>query len=195
MLPADTLDNLGQNVAELMQSSGIEGLVVALGLLAFAELVAPALPWALIALLLGLLARNWAPAKIFLGDVGSVPLGYLLGWCLVLLAAGGEWAAALILPAYYWADASLTLLRRALAGEKVWQAHRSHFYQRASRGWQSHARVSLAVGALGLVLILLAVLSRLAPWSACLLAALATAGTLAWFDRVGRRAEHAKIAP
>src|SRR3546814_1731258 len=54
------------------------------------------------------------PAKVFLGDVGSVPLGFLLGWLLLGLAAAGHWAPALILPLYYLADATITLACRAL---------------------------------------------------------------------------------
>ena len=70
-------------------------------------------------------------AKIFLGDAGSVPLGYVLGFLLLELAVRGWWRAALILPLYFLVDASLTLLRRLLRGERVWQAHREHFYQQA----------------------------------------------------------------
>jgi UDP-N-acetylmuramyl pentapeptide phosphotransferase/UDP-N-acetylglucosamine-1-phosphate transferase len=75
---------------------------------------------------------NRPVAKLFLGDVGSLPIGLLLGWLLVLLAANGELTAALLLPLYYLADATLTLLRRLLNGEQIWQAHRTHFYQRAT---------------------------------------------------------------
>src|SRR3546814_6996156 len=57
----------------------------------------------------GFLWWNWHPAKVFLGDVGSVPLGFLLGWLLLGLAAAGDWAAALILPLYYLADATIPL--------------------------------------------------------------------------------------
>ena len=102
---------------------------------------------------LGFLVWNWHPAKVFLGDSGSIPLGLLLGGLLIELALSGHWQAALILPAYYCADASLTLGSRLLKGEKVWQAHRKHFYQRASRGGAGPVRVSLSVlvGNLGLI--------------------------------------------
>jgi UDP-N-acetylmuramyl pentapeptide phosphotransferase/UDP-N-acetylglucosamine-1-phosphate transferase len=105
---------------------------------------------------LGFLRWNWQPARIFLGDVGSVPLGYLLGWLLLATAAAGAWKAALLLPAYYLADATFTLARRALRGERVWEAHREHLYQRAvRRGW-SHAAVVRRILALNLVLLALA---------------------------------------
>jgi UDP-N-acetylmuramyl pentapeptide phosphotransferase/UDP-N-acetylglucosamine-1-phosphate transferase len=64
--------------------------------------------------------------------VGSLPIGLLLGWLLVQLAAMGHLAAALILPLYYLADATITLVRRVVQGEAFWQAHRTHFYQLAT---------------------------------------------------------------
>lgn len=93
----------------------------------------------------GFLLWNWHPAKIFLGDAGSAPLGFLAGWVLIRLAIAGEWEAALILPAYYSADGTITLVRRLLRGERVWYAHREHFYQRAVQSGCSHSTVSLAV--------------------------------------------------
>lgn len=100
----------------------------------------------------GFLVWNWAPARIFLGDVGSVPLGYLIGYLLLAAALTGHWKAALILPAYFLADASLTLLRRLLRGERIWVAHREHLYQRAAQRGLGHAavtgRVLLADGGL-----------------------------------------------
>ena len=138
---------------------GAEAAAIGLGIVLVASvggaidlgLAAPAV--AVAAASLGFLVWNWAPARIFLGDVGSVPLGYLLGFLLLELARRGQWAAALILPLYFLADASLTLLRRLLRGERVWQAHREHFYQRAVQRGLSHAAVVLRVIAADLVLI------------------------------------------
>ena len=104
----------------------------------------------------GFLKWNWHPAKIFMGDVGSVPLGFLLGWLLLDMAAAGQWAAALILPAYYLADSTITLVRRALKGEKVWQAHRQHFYQQAVQRGLSHGAVAAGVAVVGVLLVNLA---------------------------------------
>jgi UDP-N-acetylmuramyl pentapeptide phosphotransferase/UDP-N-acetylglucosamine-1-phosphate transferase len=119
----------------------------------------------------GFLVWNWHPARIFLGDIGSIPLGYLLGWLLLVLAASGYLQAAIILPLYYLADATFTLLRRLLRGEKIWHAHREHFYQQAVRNGRSHAQVSLAVGATNIALIALAMLST----------TLATQALWSWF--------------
>ena len=94
---------------------------------------------------LGFLVWNWHPARIFLGDSGSIPLGFVLGGLLIHLATQGHLATALILPGYYLADATITLLWRLKDGEKIWQAHRRHFYQRAVQGGKSHSQVALAI--------------------------------------------------
>ncbi len=131
---------------------------------------------------LGFLYWNWAPSKIFLGDVGSVPLGYLLGWLLIVTAASGLWEAALILPLYYLADATWTLARRALRGEKVWQAHREHFYQRAVQRGFSHDTIAWRIAACNAILVILAVVAAVAPsdrsWIAPALALLAVIALL-----------------
>jgi UDP-N-acetylmuramyl pentapeptide phosphotransferase/UDP-N-acetylglucosamine-1-phosphate transferase len=102
---------------------------------------------------LGFLVWNWSPARIFLGDVGSVPLGYLTGYLLIGLAAAGRWKIALILPLYFLADATITLGHRLLRGERIWQAHRQHFYQRAVRRGLDHGAVVKRVIAADLLLI------------------------------------------
>ena len=102
---------------------------------------------------LGFLFWNWSPARIFLGDVGSAPLGYLTGFLLIGLAARGSWRVALILPLYFLADATITLLRRLARGERVWQAHRRHFYQQAVQKGLGHAAVVRRVIAADLLLI------------------------------------------
>ena len=120
---------------------------------------------------LGFLWWNWHPAKVFLGDVGSIPLGFLLGWLLLSLAANGYWAPALILPLYYLVDATLTLLRRLIRRERVWEAHREHYYQQAVRKGMSHARVALSIAVANIVLIGLAITSLHAPATALVSAA------------------------
>ncbi|MBK3732958.1 glycosyl transferase [Azospirillum brasilense] len=113
---------------------------------------------------LGFLVWNWHPAKLFMGDVGSVPLGFTLGWLLLALAASGLWVAALLIPAYFLADATVTLLRRLAEGKKVWQAHREHFYQKATQRGRSHAQVVRLVLTLNVALLLLAVASLALGW-------------------------------
>src|SRR5206468_1733735 len=86
---------------------------------------------------LGFAPFNRPVATLFLGDVGSLPIGLLLFWLLIQLAGSGHLAAALLLPLYYLADTMITLVRRMAAGERIVLAHRSHFYQRATNGGYS----------------------------------------------------------
>jgi UDP-N-acetylmuramyl pentapeptide phosphotransferase/UDP-N-acetylglucosamine-1-phosphate transferase len=115
-------------VAEVVPSTATLAL---LGLWGTVPALPTILALALLGAMLGFAPFNRPVAKLFLGDVGSLPIGFLLGWLLLQLAAAGEIAAAILLPLYYGADATLTLVRRIAAGEPFWKAHRSHFYQRA----------------------------------------------------------------
>ena len=136
--------------------------LVALSAGAALHIVAPALVLAGAAL--GFLWWNWSPAKVFMGDVGSIPLGFGLGWLLFSLACAGLWPAALLLPLYFVADASITLLRRLFAGKPVLQAHREHVYQRAVQAGRSHAAVVRLVIAADGVLIALALAAPVLGW-------------------------------
>ncbi|MBL4721625.1 MAG: glycosyltransferase family 4 protein [Alphaproteobacteria bacterium] len=138
---------------------------------------APVFGLTIAAAALGFLIWNWHPAKVFLGDVGSVPIGFLLGWVLLGLAAAGLWASALILPLYYLADATITLTRRVLRGEKPWHAHREHYYQRATQNGRSHAQVSAMILVANLALVALAVAALSWP-GASLIGAVAIVGVL-----------------
>jgi UDP-N-acetylmuramyl pentapeptide phosphotransferase/UDP-N-acetylglucosamine-1-phosphate transferase len=111
----------------------------------------------------GFLWWNWEPAKVFLGDVGSIPLGFLLGWLLLDILASQYWPVAVILPLYYLADATITLGRRGWRGERIWRAHREHFYQQATARGLSHSRVSLLIAGANVLLIGFATLSLTYP--------------------------------
>ena len=116
-------------VAEVIPLTAALALLGLLGLLPPAAII---VSLALCGAMIGFAYFNRPVAKLFLGDVGSLPIGLILGWLLILLAGNGGRAAAILLPLYYLADSSITLVRRALNGEKIWRAHRSHFYQRAT---------------------------------------------------------------
>jgi UDP-N-acetylmuramyl pentapeptide phosphotransferase/UDP-N-acetylglucosamine-1-phosphate transferase len=131
------------------------GLVV-LGLMGALPREATVVALALCGAMLGFAPVNRPVARLFLGDVGSLPIGLLLGWLLIVLAGSGHVAAALLLPLYYLADATVTLLRRAAKGEPVWQAHRSHFYQRATDNGYSVMQIVGRVFVLNIALIALA---------------------------------------
>lgn len=94
----------------------------------------------------GFLVWNFPPAKIFMGDAGSGFLGIILG--LFSLQTPHLLTSWLILLGVFIVDATWTLARRFLRGEKVYEAHRSHAYQFASRHYSSHKTVSLAVAAI-----------------------------------------------
>lgn len=122
----------------------------------------------------GFLLFNWHPARVFMGDVGSIPLGFLagaLGWTGVFVEAWPGWFALMAF-APFLLDATLTLLRRVLRGERIWQAHREHCYQRLVRLGMNHGAMCSRWAALMLVGALLAlVVLRLAPaWGWLLLA-------------------------
>lgn len=122
-------------------------------------------------------------ALVFMGDAGSVPLGFLMGALSIDLAVRGAWAAGLILPAYFLADATLTLLKRIARGEKPWEAHRSHFYQRAAAAWGSHLKVIWLIVIADVVLMGCAALSIVAPWAGLGAGAVCLAALLAALDR------------
>ena len=87
---------------------------------------------------LGFLIYNFPRAKIFLGDNGSIPLGFLAGALSLLGIQRGDWdiGAAILIFSPFIVDATVTLLRRLWNGQKVWQAHREHYYQRlVLLGW------------------------------------------------------------
>ena len=139
--------------------AGSEAAAIGVGLLLFAAIGVGQNPGlavlaaAIVAAAGGFLVWNWAPGRIFLGDVGSVPLGYLLGFLLLDQAARGRWKLALILPLYFLADGTITLLRRLARRERVWEGHRSHFYQRAVQRGFGHAAIVERVIAANIVLI------------------------------------------
>jgi len=143
---------------------------------------------ALAAAALGFLPWNWHPARVFLGDAGSVPLGFAAGWLLLLLASRGYWASALLLPLYYLADATLTFLVRLARGEAVWRAHKSHFYQRALAPDGDHAAVVLWILAGNVVLVGAATMAIWYPGPALALGAAVVAALLLKLALRGRRA-------
>jgi UDP-N-acetylmuramyl pentapeptide phosphotransferase/UDP-N-acetylglucosamine-1-phosphate transferase len=95
---------------------------------------------------LAFLRYNFHPARIFMGDVGVVPLGFLAGALGAIGIAAGYWPVwfPVVVFAPFCIDASVTLARRLLRGERVWHAHRQHYFTRLVRfGW-THRRVALA---------------------------------------------------
>ena len=146
--------------------AGVESIGIGIGIYAIGVTLMPATAGygqalTIATAMAGFLVWNWHPARIFLGDVGSIPLGFLLGWLLLDLATRGLWQTALILPLYYLADSSLTLLRRLLRGAVIWRAHREHCYQIAVQRGRSHATVTGAIALTNAVLVVLTFIAAL----------------------------------
>jgi Fuc2NAc and GlcNAc transferase len=116
----------------------------------------------------GFLMLNWPPAKIFMGDAGSTYLGFMIAvLALMTIAAGwltlAQWA---ILVATFVTDATVTLVRRLLLRERVFEAHRRHAYQVLSRRWGGHQPVTLSFTGLNLIWLLpLAYVAALQGWA------------------------------
>src|SRR5882757_4023353 len=128
--------------------------------------------------LIGFAPFNKPVARIFLGDVGSLPIGLLLSWLLILMAGRGQLTAALVLPLYYLADATLTLLRRMANREPFWRAHRTHFYQLATDRGFSVRQIITYVFAANLALVALAAASVVWPGPLSTMIALGGGGVL-----------------
>lgn len=132
--------------------AGLFGGVAAAGLAAAGLLAGPVVAvWVaapLAGACLGFLRENWSPARVFMGDVGSLPIGFLLALTVVLGASGGgvPFVTGFLALGPFLFDTIFTLGRRIRRGENVLRAHRSHLYQRlVIAGW-SHARVSVFYG-------------------------------------------------
>lgn len=129
---------------------------------------------AIAAAALAFLRFNFPPAKIFMGDAGSIPLGFLAASIGVYGTSQNYWPPLFPVMIFspFILDASVTLLKRALRGEKIWRAHREHYYQRLVRmGW-SHKKMTLAAYALMLFCAMLGLAYLQQPEASILLVAL-----------------------
>ncbi|MGV7033730.1 MraY family glycosyltransferase [Methylobacterium symbioticum] len=162
-------------VAEIVP---VTGALLILGGLGYLPPLAVLVAAGLFGAMLGFAPFNRPVARLFLGDVGSLPIGLITAWLLYRLALQGGLAAAILLPLYYLADATLTLVRRAARGERVWEAHRSHFYQQATVNGLTVPGVVGRVFALNLALAGLAAATLLWPGWLVSLGALAVGAAL-----------------
>lgn len=146
-------------------ADGLAGGMAAIGFgaLALAAMLGGALNLAafcaaIAAAALAFLRFNFPPARVFMGDAGSIPLGFLAAALGILGAMQGvwPWLFPLLVFSPFIVDASVTLGRRALRGEKIWHAHRSHYYQRVVLLGASHRQLAMAAYALMLMMAALA---------------------------------------
>ncbi len=106
---------------------------------------------------------NWHPAKILLGEVGAVPIGFLLGYLLVLAIGNGYQYAAAILPAYYVSDATITMLRRIVKGKSLRSKNVDYYYLRGLRSGRKQDAVVRYIFGINFLLIFQAIFSVLDP--------------------------------
>ena len=134
---------------------------------------------------LGFIIFNWPPAKIFLGDVGSISIGFLTGLNLLLIATANECLiiSAIIASLYYLSDGGLTILIRLLNKEKIWQPHLKHFFQKAVKKGMSHKQVVKQIIFCDFILMILAISALHAPLISLFLAIVCVAITLIRFSK------------
>ncbi len=175
-------------VAEIVP---VTAALAVFGLIGALPLSATIMAVALCGAVVGFAPLNRPIARLFLGDVGSLPIGLVLAWMLVLLAGRGHLAAAILLPLYYLADTTTTLLHRLAKGEQITQAHRSHFYQQALDNGFSVYEIVGRVFLLNVLLAALAFLSvaerSLKMEMTGLVAGIVLVGILLWHFRRGPR--------
>ena len=152
-------------------TDGLAGGMAAIGFaaLAFAAFLADSMPLALVAAALasasaGFLWHNFPTARAFMGDAGSIPLGFLAGALGFLGILQGIWATwfPLLVFSPFIVDATLTLARRMVRGERFWRAHRGHYYQRLVLAGWSQRRLALHAYVLMLAVALSALAARAA---------------------------------
>lgn len=180
--------------------AAVETIAIALGIAVVGYLSDLSADYELLAAVIagssiGFLYWNWAPARILLGDVGSISLGLLLGWLLIQLALRGHILPALILPLFFVADATYTLLNRMLKAEAFWKPHRKHFYQQPVVAGQPHTFVSGRITLLNGGLVISAVAAMWWPVLAVVAATVCVFLTLVFFNRFRSEADKEQIAP
>lgn len=115
---------------------------------------------------------NWHPAHIFIGDVGAISVGMLLGLCLMLIAASSIklFVSVIIASMYYLADGGLTILIRLIKGEKIWLPHTNHFFQQAIRKEIPRKKIVIEIIVCNYWLMLLAISALYYPFLSLILA-------------------------
>ena len=143
------MGSVGAGLALVTLAIGSQDIFLTTGLAGFALMI--------IAIIF--LMWNWSPAKIFLGDSGSIPIGFIIAGLMLQLSSYGYWEAAVILPLYYYLDAGLTLLKRIIRGEKIWLPHVSNFFHIARISGYPHHVISRTILINNILLIIFALLS------------------------------------
>lgn len=164
-----------------------EAVVIAVGLILLGGALAP-VAGIIAGACLGFLRVNWQPARIFLGDVGSTFLGFMLGGLLLVSATADTWT--LIWPLFtitlvFSLDATATVIRRILQGHKPWVPHQTFWFQRAVKAGLTHSEVVRAALVINLALLVLAILMLLIglPWLSPLFGVLMLIFVARWIQK------------
>jgi UDP-N-acetylmuramyl pentapeptide phosphotransferase/UDP-N-acetylglucosamine-1-phosphate transferase len=138
---------------------------------------------------LAFLRFNFPPTRVFMGDAGSIPLGFMAATLGIVgaMQQAWPWLFPLLVFSPFIVDASVTLARRALRGEKIWRAHRSHYYQRVVLLGASHRQLAVAAYALMLAMAALAFALLFLPQHAAAVLILSAASYLLIFLAIDRR--------
>lgn len=129
---------------------------------------------------IGFLCFNWSPAKIFLGDIGSISLGFLFGICILIVASSSEhlFLSCVIACLYYVADGGITIMIRLAKGEAIWKPHLNHFFQKGLRKGMSHKSVVYKIIRCNLLLMILSVNALFYPVISTILAVIVVTYTI-----------------
>lgn len=129
---------------------------------------------------------NWYPAMIFLGDVGSISLGFIIGICLILLSISSKqlFIASIISTLYYLSDSALTIFIRLVNKEKIWQPHLKHFFQKAVQSGMKPKEVVNKIIYCNFLLMLLSIFSLYYSTVSIILAILIVTITLINFNYI-----------
>jgi UDP-N-acetylmuramyl pentapeptide phosphotransferase/UDP-N-acetylglucosamine-1-phosphate transferase len=129
---------------------GLDGLVAGCGVL----LMASTSSWAISGAIFGFLILNWAPAKVFMGDVGSTYIGAVFGGMLIHTHSHHDELSILLIGFPLFADAFVCVIRRFVNGENIFKAHRKHLFQRLQQaGWPHQQVATLYISAVGILLL------------------------------------------
>ncbi len=173
--------------ADGLSAIAIITIITAILILHYMEYFDPLIPvpilWLLLVLTIGFAGLNCPKAILFLGDAGSIVFGFILAASLIDATLSGYGAFAIIASLYYLIDPFMTLLKRMIKGERFWRSHSTHSYQQAlARGW-SHQQLAFCVILLNSSLILLALLSLMAPIAAFILASVIVLATMYYMQK------------
>ncbi len=175
--------------------AGTQAALVGVGFCLIGNTTLLATSIALIGACLGFLILNWHPARIFMGDVGSGALGFLIASLPFALPPGSRETAIFAAGLFLWfflSDGLLTMIRRFIRGERLWTAHRTHLYQRLVVAGMPPDSVVVRIGAASSFLTILTVVvyrlgDSVLQWATLLLAGLAALGYVVWTRSCERR--------